>query len=37
LGPRFDLSNFHEILLLAGAVTLDVLERCVHEWLAVQK
>jgi uncharacterized protein (DUF885 family) len=37
LGPKFNLREFHDILLLAGALPLDVLERRVREWLAGQK
>jgi uncharacterized protein (DUF885 family) len=33
LAGRFDLRDFHEVLLNDGAVTLDVLENKVEEWL----
>ncbi|MBE3119053.1 MAG: DUF885 domain-containing protein, partial [Candidatus Atribacteria bacterium] len=37
LSAKFNLRDFHDILLLAGAVPLDVLEARVREWLAGQK
>lgn len=34
LGPKFDIKDFHEVVLKNGAVPLDVLETQVDKWLA---
>jgi uncharacterized protein (DUF885 family) len=37
LGDKFSLSNFHDEVLGAGALPLDVLSTRIHEWVATQK
>jgi uncharacterized protein (DUF885 family) len=37
LGGKFDLREFHEVVLKSGAVPLDILERNVDGWLSEKK
>lgn len=37
LGDKFDIKDFHDIVLLSGAVPLDILERNVSEYIAKKK
>lgn len=37
LGPRFALPEFHDVVLRAGSVPLDVLAEAVREWIAARR
>ncbi|MEY2501819.1 MAG: hypothetical protein QOI07_2153 [Verrucomicrobiota bacterium] len=37
IGDGFDVREFHDAVLLAGAVPLDVLEQNVNRWIATKK
>jgi prolyl oligopeptidase len=37
LGDRFDLREFHDVVLRHGAMPLEVLETQVNDWVATQK
>jgi uncharacterized protein (DUF885 family) len=34
LGPKFDIKGFHDTVLLAGSMPLDMLEQRVDQWIA---
>ena len=37
LGSRFDLREYHDLVLKNGAVPLDILEENVRAWIAKKK
>lgn len=37
LGDRFDIREFHDVILREGAVPLDVLDEMVTDWIAARK
>ncbi|MDB5431917.1 MAG: hypothetical protein JWP35_3033 [Caulobacter sp.] len=37
LGPKFDIRRFHDAVLLAGPLPLDLLEERIDAWIATEK
>jgi uncharacterized protein (DUF885 family) len=37
LGDKFDIREFHDAVLLSGAVPLDILERNIDAWITKKK
>jgi prolyl oligopeptidase len=37
LGDKFDIREFHDAVLLSGAVPLDILEHIIDVWIAKKK
>ena len=37
LGPKFDLREYHDLVLKNGSVPLDILEENVRAWIARKK
>ncbi len=37
LGEKFDIRQFHNVVLTSGSVPIFILERLVDDWIAQQK
>ena len=37
LGPKFDIKQFHDQVLIHGALPLELLQRVIDDWIATQK
>ena len=37
LGEKFELKEFHDVVLLSGSLPLDILERNVDDWIRARK
>jgi uncharacterized protein (DUF885 family) len=37
LGSKFDLAEFHDVVLSQGAVPLNVLETHIKDWIAAKQ
>ena len=37
LGPKFDIRDFHDVVLRNGTIPLDILEEQVRDWIAHRK
>ena len=37
LGDKFDIREFHDVILANGSVPLSILEELVDEWISVKK
>ena len=37
LGDKFDIRQFHDLVLSGGSLPLDILERTVDQWIASSK
>ncbi len=37
LGPKFDIRDFHEQVLISGALPLAILERKIDDWIAAKR